>query len=318
MSAPTIPALQARAPGGGAGDAADHRAAGAAAPSPARAAARQPARHRGVVHRRQQRRSRRPRDARRAGERQGRLPIEWRPLLPKDSTSTLTITSAELGAFVYDLQLKALPAGEQKTLHFTVALGDANTPHFRFVNYLRKAETYKRARQRVGDFGQGLGAGSATEARRAPKVAGDVTFEPSKLGERTTRSVSSAEGGEFLCALHGNALKPKPQGPIAIKGGASATSRSRTSSPATPTSPSPPSPPSSRSPSRARRSRARNDAGRRRVQARRRRHKPPPASSRSRRSAPPEPMGLLSQRLELRGKGRTFRIGLDSCQSKND
>ena len=154
------------------------------------------------------------------------LPIEWRPLLPKDSTSTLTITSAELGAFVYDLQLKALPAGEQKTLHFTVALGDANTLRFRFVNYLRKAETYKLAlgNGASGDFEvEASVQAPAAEGSEGAEVAVDVTFEPSKLGEaHDTLTVSSAEGGEFLCALHGNALKPKPQGPIAIKGGASA------------------------------------------------------------------------------------------------
>ena len=63
----------------------------------------------------------------------------------------------------------------------------------------------------------------AAEGSEGAEVAVDVTFEPSKLGEaHDTLTVSSAEGGEFLCALHGNALKPKPQGPIAIKGGASA------------------------------------------------------------------------------------------------
>ena len=110
------------------------------------------------------------------------LPIEWRPLLPKDSTSTLTITSAELGAFVYDLQLKALPAGEQKTLHFTVALGDANTLRVRFVNYLRKAETYKLAlgNGASGDFEvEASVQAPAAEGSEGAEVAVDVTFEPS-------------------------------------------------------------------------------------------------------------------------------------------
>jgi len=48
------------------------------------------------------------------------LPIEWRPLLPKDGAATLTLQSAELGAFVYELALAALPAGSDKTLGFKV------------------------------------------------------------------------------------------------------------------------------------------------------------------------------------------------------
>ena len=71
------------------------------------------------------------------------LPIEWRPLLPKDGTAKLTLQSAELGAFLYDLNLTALPAGEQKSLGFKVSLGEAQTLRFRFVNFLRRPETYK-------------------------------------------------------------------------------------------------------------------------------------------------------------------------------
>ena len=49
------------------------------------------------------------------------LPIEWRPLLPKETTSQLSLTSAELGDFTYDLRLQALPAGETKSMAFKCA-----------------------------------------------------------------------------------------------------------------------------------------------------------------------------------------------------
>ena len=181
------------------------------------------------------------------------LPIEWRPLLPKDSTSTLTITSAELGAFVYDLQLKALPAGEQKSMQFTVALGDANTLRFRFVNYLRKPETCISSRSATARRATSRSTrpvqAPAAEGSEGAEVAVDVTFEPSKLGEaHDTLTVSSAEGGEFPCALHGNALCRSRRARSRSRAAPRRTSRSRTSSPPTPTSPSPPSPPSSRSP----------------------------------------------------------------------
>ena len=38
----------------------------------------------------------------------------------------------------------------------------------------------------------------------------------------STLTASSAEGGEYVVALRGMALPPKPQGPVAIKGGGSA------------------------------------------------------------------------------------------------
>ena len=79
------------------------------------------------------------------------LPIEWRPLLPQDGTATLTLQSAELGAFVYELALTALPAGNDKSLGFKVSLGEAQTLRFRFVNFLRRPETYKLALAAAGE-----------------------------------------------------------------------------------------------------------------------------------------------------------------------
>jgi hypothetical protein len=55
-------------------------------------------------------------------------------------------------------------------------------------------------------------------------VSVDVTYEPSRLGAALeTLTVSSAEGGDFVCNLRGESLPPKPQGPIGIKPGGSAT-----------------------------------------------------------------------------------------------
>ncbi len=150
--------------------------------------------------------------------------IEWRPLLPRESTSQLTLSSDALGSFVYDLKLHTLPAGEPKTLGFKVALGDAQAQRFRFTNFLRRAETYKLALGGSGDFEcDGSVAAAAAETSAGAEVVVDVTFEPSKMGEaRDTLTVSSAEGGEFVCTLTGTALPPKPQGPIGVKAGGSA------------------------------------------------------------------------------------------------
>jgi len=153
----------------------------------------------------------------------GEVPIEWRPLLPKETTSQLTLASSELGTFVYDLRLVALPAGETKTLQFKVALGNLQTLRYRFTSFLKRPEAYKLAVGKGdGDFAvEASVSAPAAEGSNGVEVAVDVTFEPSKMGESSdTLTISSAEGGEYTCVLKGTALPPRPQGPILIKGGA--------------------------------------------------------------------------------------------------
>jgi hydrocephalus-inducing protein len=154
------------------------------------------------------------------------LRLEWRPLMMREVTSRLTLTSAELGTFMYDLKLSAMPAGDHYNLHFQVALGDAQTSRFRFHNYLRKQETYKLTlADAAGDFEvEASVVAPAAEGSAGSEVAVDVTFEPSKLGDvQNTLTVASADGGEYVCALQGFSLPPKPQGPVAIKAGGSAS-----------------------------------------------------------------------------------------------
>jgi len=62
------------------------------------------------------------------------------------------VESPQLGSFLYALKLSTMPTGEQRALHYKVALGEAQTLKFRFINYLRKAETYKVVLGGGGDF----------------------------------------------------------------------------------------------------------------------------------------------------------------------
>eukprot|EP00965_Chrysotila_dentata_P045391 1508029-Pleurochrysis_carterae.AAC.3 len=158
---------------------------------------------------------------------QGTFRIEWRPLLPSDKKSRLSVSSPELGAFLYDLNLTALPLAEQKALSFKVALGDAQAIKFRFFNYLRRQETYKLSLSSGSDFEvESSVVAPAAADSNGTEVAVDVVFEPSKLGEAVeTLTVTSAEGGEYTCSLHGQSLPPKPQGPIVIKAGSTAQAR---------------------------------------------------------------------------------------------
>lgn len=152
------------------------------------------------------------------------LTIEWRPLLPRELVSQLSLTSAELGTFLYDLKLCALDAGEAKTLVFKSALGDSQTLRFRFTNFLKRVENFKVTLGSSGDFECDANVSApAAEDSSGAEAAVDVTFEPSTMGEsHDTLTVSSAEGGEYSCSLIGSALAPKPQGPIMIKAGGSA------------------------------------------------------------------------------------------------
>jgi len=151
------------------------------------------------------------------------LRIEWRPLLPRETTSRLTLTSPELGTYSYDLKLVALQAGETKSLAFQVALGDSQTLRFRFLNFLRRPETYKVTLGGSDFEAESTVAAPAAQGSAGAEVSVDVTFEPSKLGDvLDTLTVSHADGGEYVCALQGTSLPPKPQGPIAIKAGGSA------------------------------------------------------------------------------------------------
>jgi len=156
------------------------------------------------------------------------LPIEWRPLLTKETTSQLTLQSAELGNYTYDLRLLTLPAGETKSMQFKCALGATQSLRYRFRNFLKRAETYKltlSSKEGVAmDFEcDATVAAPAADSSNGIEVAIDVTFEPSSIqSSEAMLTISSAEGGEYVCELRGDALPPRPQGPIVIKSGGSA------------------------------------------------------------------------------------------------
>ncbi|KAI9343132.1 hypothetical protein BDR26DRAFT_917651 [Obelidium mucronatum] len=149
--------------------------------------------------------------------------IEFLPLQPKEVTTRLTITSNELGVYQYDLKLIASVAGPERSLHFKVGLGGTQTQTFRFMSYA-KTKTEYTCRIDSPDFAieKSVVAPSATVG--GVEVCVDVLYEPSKLGDiRTQLVVSSAAGGDYMCPLYGHCTIPRPQGPITIKIGSSAS-----------------------------------------------------------------------------------------------
>lgn len=54
----------------------------------------------------------------------------------------LTLQSADLGLFQYDLLLKATPAVSEKPVYFRTMLGSSQTLSARFINYTRQKTEY--------------------------------------------------------------------------------------------------------------------------------------------------------------------------------
>ena len=55
-------------------------------------------------------------------------------------------------------------------------------------------------------------------------AAVEIRYEPSNVGDvRDVLVVSSPDGGDYVCALYGHCDAPKPQGPLVIRTGSSAS-----------------------------------------------------------------------------------------------
>lgn len=173
------------------------------------------------------------------------------PLLPKETSARLTLTSPDLGTYHYDLKLVGTPAAPERALHFKVGLGNSFTQTFRFFSYC-KVKTDYACKLDSSDFSAektiSVPAGKFeffslhnppiclyTPSNLYPtfsiqiatnggvEVCLDVTYEPSKLGDtRTNLVVSSPQGGDYVCPLYGHCIAPRPQGPILIKQGSPA------------------------------------------------------------------------------------------------
>ncbi|KAJ3074073.1 hypothetical protein HDU98_012192 [Podochytrium sp. JEL0797] len=149
--------------------------------------------------------------------------IEFLPLQPKECTTRLTITSAELGVYQYDLKLVATAAAPERSLHFKVGLGGTQTQTLRFMSFA-KAKTEYLCRVDSPDFAVEKSVIAPSASVGGVEVCIEVAYEPSKLGDiRTQLLVTSANGGDYVCPLYGHCTNPRPQGPITIKIGATAS-----------------------------------------------------------------------------------------------
>ena len=144
----------------------------------------------------------------------------YRPLLPcEGETARLTFSSEELGDFVYELALKAAPAGTERQMQFKAALGTAAKQTFRFRHLAPAPCAYTcLVDSDVFAVDPQVSAPAAPDAKGV-EVEVEVTFDPDRIGEAAARlTVTSDAGGEYVCLLSGHGLPPQPLGPTEVAG----------------------------------------------------------------------------------------------------
>lgn len=79
------------------------------------------------------------------------MPIEFLPLVPKESITRINLNSSDLGIYLYDVKLVANPSPPERSIHFKVGLGGCQTQVFRFLSF-SKAKTEYGCRIDSPDF----------------------------------------------------------------------------------------------------------------------------------------------------------------------
>jgi len=166
-----------------------------------------------------------------AGCAEGTFEVEYRPLVLTNvdgntvHEKTLTLTSAALGDYKYTLRLKATPAGTERSMHFKASLGSEHVQSFRFRNFLKHAEEYEcKVTQPLFFEVVPLVKAEPASDWSGSEVIVEIRFEPQALGPvRDTLTISSGEGGTYVCTLHGVCDPPRPQGPYNVQPGKDAS-----------------------------------------------------------------------------------------------
>eukprot|EP01017_Pseudomicrothorax_dubius_P033312 TRINITY_DN4457_c0_g1_i4.p1 TRINITY_DN4457_c0_g1~~TRINITY_DN4457_c0_g1_i4.p1 ORF type:complete len:230 (-),score=61.18 TRINITY_DN4457_c0_g1_i4:110-760(-) len=135
--------------------------------------------------------------------------------------------------------LQGLASTTQRSMTFKANLGSDIVQVFKFVNYLRKPTVYtcrvdKPGAQKQGQVEKGKEVRApaqlvdfvpetvtinapAADSYDGTELSVNIRYEPSSLGEsRAVLTVSSPEGGEYICTLAGISSAPQPKGPFKI------------------------------------------------------------------------------------------------------
>ncbi|XP_045149859.1 hydrocephalus-inducing protein homolog [Echinops telfairi] len=150
---------------------------------------------------------------------EGMFSFEFQPLKAGETFGKLSLHNSELGYYLYELNLKAIPALPEKPVHFQTVIGNNQSVFAKFTNYTRQKTEYL-CRTDCPDFHSERVINAAAGAQGGTEVSVEVIFEPSHLGEtKGSLLLSSLTGGEYVIPLFGMALPPKPQGPFLIRAG---------------------------------------------------------------------------------------------------
>lgn len=127
------------------------------------------------------------------------IEIKYRPLLVTETASSLTLASAELGDYAYDLKLQGSNAGLERSIAFNVPLGTKETKAFRFMHFHQDKCEYTC--KFLGSDKLGFESEPSVVAHSAGpegiEIEVEITYEPTMIGEnfRDTLVVSSPQGG---------------------------------------------------------------------------------------------------------------------------
>ena len=163
-----------------------------------------------------------------SGNPEGSFEIEYRPLMPTKAPTEhlLTIITKELGTFKYKVVLTATPATIRQTLKFDVPLGSIQTETYKFrvFNSTKCEYACKVTKPDTFTVVKSLSVDAVSGGWSGDEVSIDVAFEPTEIGETIdTLSISSPDGGEYICELVAICVAPVPQGPFNFTQGAGAT-----------------------------------------------------------------------------------------------
>ncbi|XP_051512768.1 hydrocephalus-inducing protein homolog [Myxocyprinus asiaticus] len=151
----------------------------------------------------------------------GTLTFEYQPLCKRESSARLVLYAFELGHFIYDLHLKALPALPEKPLYFRAPLGSRHNLIAKFTNYSRTKTDYI-CKTDSPNFIVEKTIKAPAGNQAGTDISVMVHFEPCQLGEiRSLLTISSESVGEYVFPLYGTCIPPKAQGPLAISSGSS-------------------------------------------------------------------------------------------------
>jgi hydrocephalus-inducing protein len=134
----------------------------------------------------------------------------------------VSLHSDQLGDYLYDLKLKAVPAGFEPALRFNSQLGSRQTLQYKIKHYEFKAGNYKCSVSRPDLFSVPPSISvpvpaSAAEAWDGVDCVVDVTFEGTSVGEVSAELVVASDAsGTFVAPLVALCAEPRPTGPFML------------------------------------------------------------------------------------------------------